>query len=582
MREVETLGTVSYDETTLVDVTTRAPGWVQKLYADSTGLLVHAGDRLCEFYSPELLSAQAEFVATIDGPTAGGLSREDVANGAIQKLRLLGISEDQIRNLLRTRRPQYTVRIDAPRAGWIIEKKVVEGTKVEAGELLFRIADLSTVWVLAHVFEADLPFVRVGQEAVAVVDTYPDKRFRGRITYLYPSIDEKSRTAMVRLEFHNPGYYLRPGMFARVFLRALLKQDAILVPDSAVLRSGKRATVFVVRGNGKFLPRQVILGHRTSSGQYEVLHGVTPGEEVVTSAQFLLDSESRLREVIQKLLAPSSPTRKDENEEEFDSEQWGLSASESRKMTPTTTHTAYVCPMPEHMSIVYDKPGSCPICGMDLVTVAADHLIPAEMTSKILHYTCPMPEHSDIHLSTPGKCSRCGMTLVPIWDNSALNEASTSAPTHLHVGSSPTTSPRGQDSLVARDFTCEMHPDIQSSAPGNCPICRMKLVPRANLGTLSTHASEGGGQSSPASPSSSPARKQKFFTCGMHPQVISPKLGNCPICGMKLVEKWVDAPGSPPAAPVNKHVPSGPTPAHDERSDPANAGQARPKEAVRH
>ncbi len=193
---------------------------------------------------------------------------------------------------------------------------VVEGQMVEAGMKLYRLADLGTVWVQSQIYEQDLPFVRLGQEATVSLSYLADRKFRGRVTYIYPTVDEKTRTAKVRMEFHNPGYFLKPGMFATVELTAELSPSALLVPDSAVLRSGEKNTVFVALEGGKFEPRTVALGLRAQGNLYQVLSGLSEGERIVTSGQFMLDSESQLREAIQKMRraqgarAPSGGTRR--------------------------------------------------------------------------------------------------------------------------------------------------------------------------------------------------------------------------------------------------------------------------------
>ena len=170
---------------------------------------------------------------------------------------------------------------------------------------LYRLADLALVWVLSQAYEQDLAFLKLGQEAVVRLSYLPDREFRGRVTYIYPTLDEKTRTAKVRMEFHNPGFFLKPGMFATVELGAELESSTLLVPDSAVLRSGEKNTVFVALDGGKFDPRTVTLGPRSERNFYQILSGLSEGERVVTSGQFMLDSESQLREAIQKMLKPS-------------------------------------------------------------------------------------------------------------------------------------------------------------------------------------------------------------------------------------------------------------------------------------
>jgi len=291
-------------------------------------------------------------------------------------------------------------------SGFVIEKNVVAGQMVDAGMRLYRIADLGIVWVIAQVYEQDLPFVKLGQEAVVKVASLPDREFRGRVTFIYPSVDEKTRTAKVRLEFENPGYFLKPGMFVSAQIRAELDDSAVLVPESAVLRSSAKNTVFVALAGGKFEARDVMLGVEAENDLMQVLSGLNAGESVVTSGQFLLDSESQLREAIQKMSNPNEAAPEP-----------APGASEASSAAPAGTNAdkmVYVCPMPEHVSITYDHPGKCPICSMTLVPVTKSLLEKIQPGGKVLYYTCPMPEHSDVHSDKPGKCPKCGMTLIPV------------------------------------------------------------------------------------------------------------------------------------------------------------------------
>jgi multidrug efflux pump subunit AcrA (membrane-fusion protein) len=374
-RIIRTVGSIDYNETALADVTTKFRGWIENLYVDSTGKQVRKGEPLFDIYSPELYSAQNEYVLALNQTSANGLR-----SSARQKLRLFDISEDQIAELEKNRQPQRTLRVDAPIDGIVVEKMAVSGQMVEAGMKLYRLADLSIVWVQSQIYEQDLALLKLGQEAEVSLSYLPDREFSGRVTYIYPTVDEKTRTARVRMEFHNPGFFLKPGMFATVALRAELKPAALLVPDSAVLRSGEKNTVFVALDGGHFEPREVKLGPRADNNSYEVLSGLTEGERVVTSGQFMLDSESQLREAIQKMLNPNAtpaPSLPPDH-----------SAHQTSQPTtpPTQTESApssYVCPMPEHLTIKYNHPGKCPICGMTLIPspeeeVAAPTASPAE------------------------------------------------------------------------------------------------------------------------------------------------------------------------------------------------------------
>ena len=421
-RNIRTVGVVDYNETALSEVTTKFKGWIEKLYVDSTGALVHKGEPLFDIYSPDLYTAQNEYVLA----TARGTGLKE---SALIKLKYWDVSAEQIAELEKTGQPKKTLSVSAPRDGIVVEKMAVEGQMVEAGMKLYRVADLSTVWVQAQVYEQDLGFIKLGQESLVSLSYLPDRKFRGRVTYIYPTVDEKTRTAKVRMEFHNPGFFLKPGMFATVEIESEIEADAVLVPDMAVLRSGEKNTVFVALDGGKFEPRTVTLGARSENYTYQVLSGLKEGERVVTSGQFMLDSESQLREAIQKMLEPhAAPAEPGDHAP--------AAATTGATKLPDNT-ISYICPMPEHLSIKYEKPGKCPICGMGLVPVRNDMLAKLQPGGKIDHYTCPMPAHSDVNLSKPGKCPRCGMTLIPVTiappvTNAAESTTPSPAPEHKH------------------------------------------------------------------------------------------------------------------------------------------------------
>jgi len=447
-RLIRTVANVDYDETALADVTTKYKGWIEKLYVDSTGALVNPGDPLFEIYSPELYSAQTEYLEALSGGS-GTPNAEDRAllDSARTKLKFYDISDAQIAELEKTRKVQKTLTITAPISGFVVEKNVVAGQMVDSGMKLYRLADIGVVWVYAQVYEQDLSAIQLGQEAAMTLSYLPDRKFRGRVTYIYPTVDEKTRTARVRMEFHNPGYFLKPGMFATVELVADIAPSALLVPDSAVLRSGQKNTVFIALPGGKFEARTVALGLTGENDQDQVLSGLAEGERVVTSGQFMLDSESQLREAIQKMSNPG----------EAPAMAAMPAAAETGSAGPAGTNAdqvVWVCPMPEHVSITYDHPGKCPICAMTLVPVTRSVLEKIQPGGKVLYYTCPMPEH-DIHLDKPGKCPKCGMTLIPVMGAPAAVPAAKSAAKPV--------------------YTCPMHPEVISDQPGKCPKCGMTL-----------------------------------------------------------------------------------------------------------
>ena len=410
-RTIRGAGVVEYNEAALSDVSTKFRGWIEKLYVNTTGQLVMRGDPLFEIYSPELYSAQVEYLLAAGSATNGTPGSEAIRASALTKLKFFDISGDQIAQLAATGQPQKTLRILAPQDGFVIEKMVVEGQMVDAGMKIYRLADLGLVWVQAEIYEQDLPYLKLGQEADVTVSYLTDRQFRGRVTYIYPSVDMKTRTARVRMEFHNPGYFLKPGMFATVRVASELEPSALLIPDMAILRSGEKTTVFVALDGGKFEPRTVTLGPQAENDTYQVLSGLKEGERIVTSGQFMLDSESQLREAIQKM---SEPENAEVTRETMAPPQTNQAGMITAAQSADAGGVKYVCPMPEHISIEYDHPGQCPICGMKLVPVTQAMLRQLQPGGKILYYTCPMPEHSNIHYDKPGQCPICGMTLMPI------------------------------------------------------------------------------------------------------------------------------------------------------------------------
>lgn len=467
-REIRTVGAIDYNETTLADVTTKFKGWIEKLYVNATGQLVMKGDPLFEIYSPELYSAQVEYLLATDPSNKSASGSDSLKTSALTKLKFFDISDGQIAELEKTRKATKTLRIVAPQDGFVVEKMVVEGQMVDAGMKIYRLADLGLVWVKAQIYEQDLVYLKLGQEAMVKLDYLPDREFRGRVTYIYPNVDEKTRTAQVRMEFHNPGYFLKPGMFATVQVVSELEPSALLVPDMAILRSGEKTTVFVALDGGKFDPRTVTLGPQAEHDMYQVLSGLNEGERIVTSGQFMLDSESQLREAIQKMLEPKKASQATTNAPETTEAMAGMEhmAMPGMAASAETNVVKYICPMPEHVSIEYDHPGKCPICGMTLVPVSQATLQKLQPGGKLLYYTCPMPEHGDVHEDKPGNCPKCGMTLIPVMEAPPIPQPSATSA-----------------AIPSTLYTCPMkaHADVVSDKPGKCPKCEMDLVPTSTV-----------------------------------------------------------------------------------------------------
>jgi len=303
VREFRTVGAVAFAENGLRDITLKYEAWIEKLHVGATWSTVRAGEPLFEVYSPDLYNAELNYVVALQSEGEGGGPLTDAAMG---RLRLLDLPSSFINEIARTRQARRTFTYKAPVDGTVVEKMAVEGQMMKPGERIYRLADLGTVWVEAQVFEQDLPFVHPGQDAAIRVTYGPERLLAAKVEALLPRVDEQTRAATARIVLPNPNGALRPGMFVDVRFASRLADNAVLVPDLAVLRSGEHNTVFIARGDGSFEPREIRLGARSQGDFYEVLAGLDGGERVVTSGQFMLDSESQLRDAIQKMLAPGN------------------------------------------------------------------------------------------------------------------------------------------------------------------------------------------------------------------------------------------------------------------------------------
>lgn len=308
-RTIRAVGLVALDETRVAVVAPKIGGWVEQLHVDFIGKPVSRGAPLLEIYSPELVSAQEELLLAasleshvgasgVEGVAAGG---RDLFDSARRRLRYWDISESQIDELLRTGRVRKTLTLHAPVSGVVLEKSVFEGQAIQPGETLYKIADLSEVWIEAEIFEADLALVHEGMGATVTFAGLPGLTYAGRVEYVYPTLEERSRSMRARIALPNPGGRIRPGMFATVVLEKALG-ETLTIPRSAVLRAGDKAVAFVDMGGGSLMPHELTLGLEGDE-VVEVLAGVEPGARVVTSAQYLLDSESNLAEVMNAMMA---------------------------------------------------------------------------------------------------------------------------------------------------------------------------------------------------------------------------------------------------------------------------------------
>jgi len=299
-RTVRTVGQVVPAEPNLAEITTKIDGFIEQLYVNATGTSVRRGQPLLTLYSPMLVAAQEELLAAKRLAAAVDTSDTDawrngqaLVEASRRRLSYWDISRDQIERLERTGEVTKTLTLNAPVDGIVLEKVVVAGQSVMPGMKLYRIADLSSVWMEGAVFEQDLGLVRVGAPVSAEFAAYPGRGFEGHVSFVWPTVDETNRSGRIRVAFPNPGGELRPGMYATLLLEAVVNRDAVNVPAEAVVQTGERNLVFVVGQSGALEPREVVLGARAGD-RFQIDSGLAAGERIVASANFLVDAESRL------------------------------------------------------------------------------------------------------------------------------------------------------------------------------------------------------------------------------------------------------------------------------------------------
>ncbi len=305
-KTIRTFGTITYDETGLYSVNTKFNGWIETLHVDFIGERVEKGQPLFDIYSPDLLTAQQEYLIAVqqqNGRKRNAPKRNDrLLDASRTRLAYWDLTDEQIAQLESDGEIQKTITIFSPASGVVTKKKALKGHYVKAGEHQYEIADLSTVWVDVDIYEYELPWIHKGMAAEMDLAYIPGKRYRGEVLFVYPFLDPKPRTARLRLSFPNPDNALKPGMYANVYLQSALPEKRLVIPQEAVIDSGVRKRVFVSRGKGKFEAREVTLGVEGNDYMFEVIDGLVEGEEIVVSGQFMLDSESRLKEAIAKML----------------------------------------------------------------------------------------------------------------------------------------------------------------------------------------------------------------------------------------------------------------------------------------
>ncbi|MCP3682149.1 MAG: efflux RND transporter periplasmic adaptor subunit [bacterium] len=450
-KTIRAYGKVQFDDRRTASVSSKVSGWAEKLYVDFEGQYVRKGAPLIDIYSPDLVATQEEYLKAVElekklkvtGNQEFASHTSELLKSTKRRLQLWDISEEQIRELETSGEVKKTLTLYAPVSGVVTTKKINEGDAVKPNMAMYSITDLSAVWVVADIYEYELPWVKIGQDVIMELSYEPGKEFNGKINYIYPYLDPKTRTGRVRFEFKNSEMALKPDMHVNVIIQSSIDEDKIVIPVSSVILSGERNLVIIALGEGKFEPKNIKIGIE-SNGFYAVEEGLNEGEKVVTSAQFLIDSESRLKEAQMKMLTP---------EEEV-----------PVKTTVTLIGEGdmkYTCPMPEDM-VFSSEPGSCPECGMDLKEMTPDqvkqmnNLLETHEAEKYkifeeteehkghdhsaeapgsednqsvlifgegeLTHFCPMEEDL-VFADSEGECPRCGMFLAEM-DQDEKNKSS--------------------------------------------------------------------------------------------------------------------------------------------------------------
>ncbi|WP_031435487.1 efflux RND transporter periplasmic adaptor subunit [Methylomarinum vadi] len=317
---IRTVGRIGYDEELLVRLHPKTEGWIEEVRVDKTGDWVRQNDDLLSIYSPQLVASQQEYLLALNNLKALEQSPfEDIRRGAeellqssLERLKLLDVPEHQLHDLIHQHKIRKSLHIHSPTAGIVMNIGAREGQYVTPATELYMIADLTRVWVYADIYEYELPWVKPGDPVDMHLAGVPGRIFSGHLAYIYPYAEARTRTIKVRLAFDNPDLLLKPEMYSEITIHAGSLANSITIPSEAVIRSGARNQVFVVTAPGRFEPRLVKLG-LSSGGKVAVLDGIEPGEEVVTSAQFLIDSESKLREAAAKMIAPKPQSKNGES-----------------------------------------------------------------------------------------------------------------------------------------------------------------------------------------------------------------------------------------------------------------------------
>ena len=397
---VVTNGVLALDETNQYIVTTRMNGWIEKLYTNYTGQLVSKGSKLMDIYSPELVAAQQELLTAlsyqnnVNGSSLQNIreSGNELVKTAIKKLELLEVSDKEIKNLMDTKEVKNDLTLYAQHSGTVLEKNIIEGQKVNAGAQLLKIANLSNLWLIADIYEYELSKINLGSTANITYNFLPGKTYKGKVSFIYPTVDSKSRTVKIRVNINNKSGELKPEMFANVEIEGKSLGNYPVVPENAVIRSGMKNIVIIALGNGRFKPQEVTLGGY-ADGYYQILSGLSEGMNIVTSAQFMIDSESNLRSAIgqmQESVKPDTTMKNmsDENKKTTDQKTKMKNMKNEKEEVKNNSSIVRegvidvesidknkdgkVYQDMMDWNVISDEPGKCPLCGMTLKEVTID------------------------------------------------------------------------------------------------------------------------------------------------------------------------------------------------------------------
>ena len=382
--QVITNGILETDERKEFVITTKVGGWVEKLYVNYTGQKVKRGEKLIDIYSPELVAAQQEFITALSYATSVmnssdeniAASGKELINNSIRKLELLDVGSLEMERLRKTKEINKYVTLYAPFDGTVIHKQLTEGERINPGSPLLRIADLRNLWLMADVYEYELSKIKVGSRADITFNYLPGKIVKGKVSFIYPTLDAKTRTVKVRIDLSNYKNELKPSMFATITLKGEDLGNYPVVPEDAIIRSGQANIIILALGDGKFRPVDVKLGNY-AEGYYQVLDGLTEGNTIVTSAQFLIDSESNLRAALTQF------TNTEESTDDMSDMNIDGSTSDDKKETEEAksplirkgtidlesidkNKDGKVYQDPMDWNVISDEPGRCPICNMEL------------------------------------------------------------------------------------------------------------------------------------------------------------------------------------------------------------------------